>query len=170
MYFLTELKKPMYVVNKPSGASSKVLKIGELAEQVGVAVGTIRYYESLGLIVPNHRSESGYRYYGSEAIRRLVFIKKAQCLGFSLLEIRQVLDIRDHKDPACPLVRDLLGQKIGQLEEQIYRLQALKTELVAYQERWADKSLDNPCGEQLCSLIEEVVTKPLPDAAVMGEP
>ncbi|NDJ24406.1 MerR family DNA-binding protein [Nostoc sp. B(2019)] len=140
----------------------KLLKIGELAKQTDVAVGTIRYYEGLGLIKPFERSESGYRYYDCEAINRLQFIKKAQSLQFSLSEIQQVLGIRSQGDPACPLVRDLLKQKIAHLEEQIYRMKELKDELEAYQQRWSNRPLDNPCNKELCSLIEEVACSDIP--------
>jgi DNA-binding transcriptional MerR regulator len=139
-------------------ARSKALKIGEVAEQVGVAVGTIRYYESLGLIEPNYRSESGYRHYGQEAVKRLQFIKKAQCLEFSLHEIQQVLGVRQQGNPACSKVRELLDQKITHLEVQIARLQSLKGELTAYQQLWKDTPEDAPGGEALCSLIEGVVS------------
>jgi DNA-binding transcriptional MerR regulator len=137
-------------------APNTALKIGEVAERVGVAVGTIRYYESLGLIKPDYRSESGYRYYGPEAVRRLQFIKKAQCLEFSLNEIQQVLGVRNHGDPACLKVRELLECKIAELDAQIVRLQTLKVELESYRERWQDRPLDNPDTEELCSLIAEV--------------
>ncbi|MBC8120699.1 MAG: heavy metal-responsive transcriptional regulator [Gemmatimonadaceae bacterium] len=139
-------------------APGKALKIGEVAEQVGVAVGTIRYYESLGLIEPDYRSESGYRYYGLEAVRKLQFIKKAQCLEFSLYEIQQVLGVRQQGNPACSKVRELLDGKIAYLEEQIARLQSLKGELTAYQQRWQGEPEDAPGAEALCSLIEGVAS------------
>ena len=139
-------------------SQDRLLKIGELAEQANVAVGTIRYYESLGLVEPVHRSESGYRYYALDAIKRVQFIRKAQSLQFSLSEIQQILGVRRQGDPACPLVRNLLNQKIAGLEEQLHRMTTLKTELEAYRDRWADRPLD-PCGQELCSLIEEVAVK-----------
>lgn len=145
-------------VNKTGKALSqdKLLKIGELAEQADVAVGTIRYYESLGLVEPVRRSESGYRYYANDAVKRVQFIRKAQSLQFSLSEIQQILGVRRQGDPACPLVRDLLNQKIADLEEQLHRMVTLKTELEAYRDRWVDKPLDDPCSQELCSLIEGV--------------
>lgn len=114
----------MTTVEKPCKKSSqnKLLKIGELASQADVAVGTLRYYETLGLLEPTQRSASGYRYYDLEAVKRVQFIKKAQSLQFSLSEIQQVLGVRHQGNPACPLVRDLLNQKIVHLEEQIYRM------------------------------------------------
>ena len=154
----------MAAANKTCGdvLPNKLLKIGELAEKTNVAVATIRYYESLGLIEPAKRSESGYRYYTSHAIKRVQFIKKAQSLQFSLTEIQQVLGVRNRGSAACPLVRNLLNQKIAQLEEQLYRMKALKSQLEAYRSRWADKPLDDPCSQELCSLIEEVAEHSLP--------
>lgn len=137
-------------------SQNKLLKIGQLAEKTDVAVPTIRYYESLGLLEPAQRSESGYRYYEPDAIKRVQFIKKAQSLQFSLSEIQQVLEVRHQGSRPCPLVRDLLNQKISDLEEQIYQMTALKAELEVYRNRWADKPVDEPYNQELCSLIEEV--------------
>lgn len=140
--------------NAPS--QNNLLKIGELAEQAGVAVGTIRYYESLGLLEPSQRSASGYRYYDCAAVMRVQFIKKAQSLQFSLAEIQQIIGVRSRGNPACPLVRDLLNQKITELGKQVHRMTALKAELESYRDRWVESPLDDPCSQELCSLIEEV--------------
>lgn len=132
------------------------LKIGELSALTNVAVATIRYYETLGLLEPICRADSGYRYYNEESVQRLQFIKKAQSLQFSLSEIQQILGVRHQGNPVCPVVRDLLNQKIAHLDEQIRLMQSLKTELEVYRQRWADRPLDDPCSRELCSLIEEV--------------
>ncbi len=137
-------------------SEDKLLKIGELAAQADVAVGTIRYYETLGLVEPASRSESGYRYYNPEAIKRLHFIKKAQSLQFSLSEIQQVLGIRRQGNSACPMVQQLLNHKIARLEEQIYRMTNLKAELEVYRDQWADQPLEASHSQEICHLIEEV--------------
>ncbi len=134
----------------------QLLKIGELAKQTGVAVGTLRYYESLGLLEPALRSSSGYRYYTADAARQVQFIKKAQRLNFSLQEIQQILVSRRQGMTVCPLVQDLLSHKIDLLEEQIQQMSAFKAELEAYKKLWTARHSDNPDSEQLCSLIEGV--------------
>lgn len=134
------------------------LKIGELAAQVGVAVATIRYYETLGLLDPVSRGKSGYRYYNQDSVRQLQFIKKAQALQFSLAEIQQILGVRRQGTPACSLVRDLLDEKIDYLDQQIHLMQSLKDELEAYRDRWANLPLDDPASQELCSLIEGVAS------------
>jgi DNA-binding transcriptional MerR regulator len=151
------------MLKKTSSVSSqnKLLKIGELAEQADVAVGTVRYYETLRLLEPAYRSENGYRYYAPDAVKRLKFIKKAQSLQFSLSEIQQILGIREQGKAACPIVRDLLNQKITLLEKQIYQMKTLKAELEAYREHWAEQPLDDPDSQELCSLIEQVADNAL---------
>lgn len=97
-------------------------------------------------------------YYDGADIKRVQFIKKAQSLQFSLAEIQQILGVRSQGSPACLIVRDLLKQKITNLEAQIFRMTTLKAELEDYRDLWADRPLD-PCGRELCSLIEEVAIK-----------
>jgi DNA-binding transcriptional MerR regulator len=133
-----------------------MLKIGELAKQTGVSVGTLRYYESLALIVPFERSASGYRYYAETAVQTIQFIRKAQALQFSLTEIKQILVIREQGNPACATVRGLLNEKIAKVDQQIQQLDEFKIELTTYRDQWADQSVDQPDGSQICSLIEGV--------------
>jgi DNA-binding transcriptional MerR regulator len=136
--------------------ANELIKIGELAKHAHLAVGTIRYYESLGLIVATKRSESGYRYYDKGAIEQLLFIKKAQHLNFSLTEIQQLITIRNKGQAPCSKVRQLLQQKINILAEQIEHLTSLKTELETYQERWQNREINSLSQEEICPLIEEL--------------
>ena len=73
------------------------ISIGKLAKLSQVTIDSIRFYERRGLIAEPNRSESNYRRYPLEAVRRLRFIKKAQRLGFSLDEIKDLLNL--HHDP-----------------------------------------------------------------------
>ena len=66
------------------------LTIGRLANEVGVAPGTVRFYEAEGLLPPADRTEAGYRVYSQEDVRRLRLIKKARALGLGLPEIREL--------------------------------------------------------------------------------
>ncbi len=131
------------------------LKIGEIAKQTGVSVGTLRYYEGLWLIYPAERGENGYRYYTPETIQQVHFIKQAQVLGFSLDEIRRILDVRDRGEIPCDLVRALLNHKIESMDEQIQQMLAFKAHLEEYRDRWA--VLDTTqLSEQVCPLIDSV--------------
>jgi len=72
----------------------RTLTIGRLAREAGVNLETVRYYERRGLLPRPPRSESGYRLFPEDAAGRLRFIRRAQELGFSLAEIRELLSLR----------------------------------------------------------------------------
>ncbi|GFE69115.1 heavy metal-responsive transcriptional regulator [Chroococcus sp. FPU101] len=133
-----------------------MMKIGVVSKRAGVSVGTLRYYEKLGLVQPLQRSENGYRYYDKNVIQRILFIRKAQALQFSLADIKQILTIREQGYPACAKVKELLNQKIYQLNIQIQQLNEFRVELEQYQTRWSERPLDQPESLILCSLIDEV--------------
>jgi len=135
-------------------ATAVRLKIGEVSKQTHVAVGALRYYESLGLL-KSERGENSYRYYPPEAVQQVQFIKKAQALGFSLENIREVINVHHHGDVPCEFVQSLLQEKIQQLEAQIRQMEAFKTELEHYRDSWA-AHYPRPKPGDICPLIETV--------------
>ena len=132
------------------------LKIGELAKQTGFAVGTLRYYSDLGLLQPVQRGDNGYRYYDRDAASQVQFIKKAQALGFTLEEIKKILDVRDRGEKPCNLVKDLLNHKIEQLELQIKQMTLFKAELEEYRTSWINNPDPESQSEEVCPLISSV--------------
>ena len=74
--------------------------IGTLAKRAGVGIDTVRYYERSGLLAPSTRLASGYRRYGPLEISRLRFIRRAQALGFTLQEVRELLALSARRDVA----------------------------------------------------------------------
>jgi len=77
------------------------LTIGEVARRARVHVETLRYYERRGLLVKPLRSESNYRLYADDAVRRVRFVKAAQALGFSLKEIKELLSLQAAPQASC---------------------------------------------------------------------
>ena len=94
----------------------KLVHVGDVAERLGVSRRTIKYYEELGLIEPEERSEGGFRRYGPVAVRRLEIILRLKGIGFSLSAIREILEIRDTAQEATK--ETVLGETIEHLEEQ----------------------------------------------------
>jgi DNA-binding transcriptional MerR regulator len=127
------------------------MRIGELADRVGVNTKTIRYYESIGLVPQPPRTDAGYRIYGAEDEARLVFIKTAQHLGLSLEEIREVLALRDAGTPPCEHVRGMLREQIRTISRRMAELRRLREEL-----RALDAVIDDiPDSEAaICRIIE----------------
>ena len=105
------------------------LTIGKLAKQVDLSVETLRYYERLGLIAPQQRSEAGYRLYRPDAVRRLRFIRRAQALGFSLGEVAELLALSGNPDASAGEVKALTQAKIADIEQRIRDLERMRDAL-----------------------------------------
>ena len=105
------------------------LKIGQVAEQANVNVETIRYYERLGLITQPPRAESGYRQFSLETVERIKFIKRAQELGFTLAEIKEMLSISDGNDHDCRDIKHFALRKIDEIEQKVQDLNNIKSAL-----------------------------------------
>ncbi len=99
------------------------MRIGEVALQAGVSAQAVRMYERLGLLKRARRLNSGYRDYPEEAITLLRFIKRAQRHGFTLGEIKSLIELREQK-AAAELSRELAQKKLALIAEEIRRLQA----------------------------------------------
>ena len=105
------------------------LTISRLARLGDVHVETVRYYERRGLLPKPPRTASGYRVFPREAVRRLRFIKRAQELGFSLDEIRELLSLRTRAGTVRADVRARAAAKIADVDQKIRTLEAIKQAL-----------------------------------------
>ena len=130
------------------------LKIGEVAERGGVSLQAIRYYEREGLLPKPPRLASGYRMFPDSAVRRVQFIKRAQELGFSLAEIRELLSLRENTDVGAQDMRDRATGKIAEIEQKIRRLRAMKNALKALADSCPGSG---PLSE--CPILDALETK-----------
>ena len=106
-----------------------MLTIGKVAERAQVTADSIRFYEREGLIRPAGKSESGYRLYTEEAIRRIEFIKQAQECGCSLADVRGLLDLRSTDSACCDDIYRVSVEKKLQLERKIKALAVMSQAL-----------------------------------------
>ena len=125
------------------------MKIGELAAQAGVHVETIRYYQRLGLVPQPARRHGSVRRYDAQAIERLRFIKRAQALGFSLEEVKLLLELSVGEH--CPETRTLAKHKLALVAKKIADLRSLEDAL---------RKLVRACGSgregRGCPIIENL--------------
>ena len=105
------------------------LTIGEVAEQARVNTETLRYYERRGLVARPPRSASNYRLYPEDAVQRVRFIKRAQELGFSLKDIKELLSLRGAPEAECGEIRAHAEAKIKDIDEKVSALMAMKSAL-----------------------------------------
>jgi len=112
-------------------ATSQSLRIGELASRAAMTVDAIRFYEKRGLLPKAQRSTGHFRVYSPRDLERVRFIRQMQALGFSLREIRELVDLRGRKTEACETVRQLLQEKLTATRARARRLNQLERELLA---------------------------------------
>src|SRR5713101_8586208 len=110
--------------------STDYVTTSELAKRGGVNLETIRYYERVGLLPKPPRSAAGYRQFSAESVRRIRFIKRAQELGFSLKEIKELLALRIAPGSTRADVRKRAETKIADIEGKVQHLRAMKKALV----------------------------------------
>ena len=115
--------------------ATSLLTIGVLSKQSGVSVETIRYYERIGLLPKPPRSMGGHRLYTSEHARRLLFIRRARALGFSLADVRALLGLSGSRDVTCAKVKKITEEHIANIRQkakELRRLERVLTSMVAH--------------------------------------
>lgn len=127
------------------------MRIGELAEQLGVTTKAIRFYERIGLVPEPPRTPSGYRTYEEADAERLVFIKTAQRLGLSLDEIKEIIAFRDRGQQPCGYVAEVLQRQVSDLDGRIREMRTLRDELRQLQARAAQGTA---ADSNFCGVIE----------------
>lgn len=138
----------LYSGNMLDGA----LKIGEVSKVSGIGIEALRFYERSGLLEKPLRSLSGYRIYDRGILQRLAFIRKAQTLGFSLNEIKRIIeDARNGASP-CADVREIVRQRLAELDEKMREMKRYRQELAETLREW--DAVGRAPGH-ICGLIEE---------------
>jgi MerR family mercuric resistance operon transcriptional regulator len=123
----------------------KPLTIGAVSRQAGVGIETIRFYEREGLIQDPPRKESGYRQYPPDTVDRVLFIKHAKEVGFSLREIGELLELRLSPGATAADVRKRAVAKIEDITAKIRRLQRMKRALEKLVKTCAGKGPVSEC-------------------------
>lgn len=118
------------------------MKTGEIAERAGVGIHTVRYYEERGLLPKPRRSTAGYRQYGPEHLAHLRFIRRAQRLGFTLEEIRELLALRATPEEGA---RVQTTRKIEEIDAKIRDLRRIRAKLTELEAACAQHGSDASC-------------------------
>ena len=110
-------------------ANAGPFNIGQAARQSGVSAKMVRHYESLGLLPAVYRTDADYRQYGEPHIHTLRFIRRARTLGFSMLEIAELLKLWQNKQRASADVKRIAQAHVADLDRRIAEMQAMRQTL-----------------------------------------
>jgi MerR family transcriptional regulator, copper efflux regulator len=134
------------------------MQIGAMGKKAGVSVQTIRFYERQGLLPKPPRKESGYRLYRDTDLKRLVYVRQAKALRFSLDEIRRILRMRDRGQCPCASVLRLAEQHLETIEHQLGQLSTFRDELRRAIRKWKQPKQPRLSADAFCVLIENVMS------------
>lgn len=135
------------------GGGGQEFSIGQLSNQTGCKVETIRYYEKAGLLPAPPRTAGGHRVYGGEHIQRLGFIRRSRELGFSLDEVRALLRLADGGEYNCGKVKVITLHHLESVKDKIRDLRKLERTLT---------TISNQCEGGIapsCPIIEALYSR-----------
>ena len=122
--------------------------ISQLAKAAATPTSTLRYYERIGLLQPEDRSQGNYRLYGHESLAKLKFIRAAQAIGFTLDDVRGLLGEGD-RVPCCGDVKQLIDNRLADIDRRLKDLRHVQRVLKAARQTCLDSS-----PRSLCRVIE----------------
>ena len=127
-------------------ARAGYLRSGELAKAAGVSTDTLRHYERKRVLARPRRAANGYRQYPPEALARVLLVRRALAVGFTLDDLARVLSVRDRGAAPCKDVRALAAAKLAEVEERLAQMTELRDELRATLKEWDGRLSKVPDG------------------------
>lgn len=129
--------------------------VGQLAKEGGINVETVRYYEKLKLLPKPKRRESRYRIYDKNDLKRLLFIRRAKELGFTLKEIKELFELRIDSEAKCGDVKHLTEHKLQDVDNRIIDLKKIRSVLV----KLIDQCVNEEVSSDECPILEVIDPK-----------
>lgn len=130
------------------------MHVSQVAKKLDVSADTIRYYSRIGLLKPAQAS-NGYKTFSEKDIRRLRFALRAKQLGFSLADIKMLIDISEHGEAPCPKAREIITQNLDELGHSIEESLKLYQRMKQAIRKWNEMPDKEPDGETICTLIDD---------------
>lgn len=129
------------------------MKVSQVSKLLGVSPDTIRYYSRIGIVLPA-RAGNGYKDYGPKEVQALRFALRAKQLGFSLTDIKALLEISRSGETPCPKVREIVQRNVESLSEAIEESLKLYRRMQNALDDWQSKPDLPPDSQTICALIE----------------
>lgn len=134
-----------------------MFKVSELAKRASVTPDTVRHYVQIGLLHPQRHPVNHYKLFELDDIHRLNFIRQAKNLGFTLVEISEILGHAHAGESPCPQVREIIHHRIVENRMRLDELVSLQKRMETALTLWQDMPDGVPDGNSVCHLIEEVI-------------
>ena len=129
------------------------MRVSEISNRLNVSPNTIRYYSRIEIVCPS-KSDNGYKDYTEKDYRKLCFAIRAKALGFSLSDIKKLIDISDNGQTPCPHARQIVASNLeilgASIRESLNLFHCMEKAVAV----WQDMPDKEPNGETICSLIE----------------
>jgi len=140
--------------------TEKTMTVRELAERADVVPEVVRYYSKIGLLKPHKNRKNGYKLYDAADVAKLVFIRKAKNLGYTLKEIEEIISHAHDGQSPCPLVRRIIENRIEEHRRRLDAMLALQTRMEKAVKQWQHMPDGIPDGHSVCVLIESFTQDP----------
>ncbi len=144
---------------KPKGNLGAMM-VTELARAASVTPHVVRHYTRIGLLKPFRNEENGYKLYNRHDLNRLMFIRRAKYLGYTLADIRGILDEARHGNSPCPHVRRIIQKRIEENRAKLSELALLQDRMEDALNEWRKLPDGMPDGDSVCYLIESMAELP----------
>lgn len=128
----------------------------EVEAATGVSADAVRWYVRKGLLRPRRNSRNRYHQFGAAEVRELAFIGRAKKLGFTLEEIRRILDQSRRRESPCPDVRDIVKRRAMEVAAQVETLAGMEKHMRRALRLWHRMPDGVPTGREICRLIESL--------------
>ncbi len=135
----------------------KDIQVKDIADAANVSTDTVRFYTKKGLLKPIRNKENNYQMYNNADLIRLRFITKAKILGYTLNEIKKIIQASEKKETPCPIVRNIIEKRIKDNKKKLKEAMALQKRMEKALRQWAQMDDAIPIGHSICHLIEKVI-------------
>ncbi len=135
---------------------NSMITVSELSKVSQTTTDAVRHYVRVGLLSPSRNPANGYKLFNDNDIKRVKFIRRAKGLGFTLRDIKVIFDHSNDGLSPCPVVREMIQQRIDENRSKLADLNALQQRMDDALEKWKSMPDGEPDGQAICQLIESI--------------
>ncbi len=156
------MNSPLMTQKKQAGGEPPLrigaMTVAELARAARVTPHVVRHYTRIDLLKPFRNESNGYKLYNRNDLNRLLFIRRAKYLGYTLADIRNILGDARHGNSPCPQVRQIIRKRIEENRLRLEELQELQSRMEIALKEWERLPDGMPDGDSVCYLIESMAS------------